>query len=136
MLILLDSNVYVSAALTPRGPGDRIVAAAEAGVVDLVASPRLLRELAAVLSRPRFRAHLSLSEVGLFVDRMEALAVVVPDPAPAGRWVRDPTDDYLVELARAAGADLLVSGDKDLLAVDPEVVKVVTPREAADGMSG
>lgn len=105
-------------------------------MVDLVVSPRLLQELRTVLLRPHFRWRLSIAEVDQFVLRMEGLARVVSDPVPTGRWVRDPKDDYLIELARAARVDLIVSGDKDLLTVDPEVVRVVTPREAVDGMSG
>lgn len=44
--------------------------------------------------------------------------------------MRDPDDDYLVELARIAKVDVLVSGDKDLLALDERIVRVLTPREA------
>jgi predicted nucleic acid-binding protein len=47
---------------------------------------------------------------------------------------RDAKDDYLVALAVAAGVGALVSGDKDLLAVDPAVVRVLTPREALGEM--
>jgi len=49
---------------------------------------------------------------------------------------RDPKDDAYLSLCAAAGADWLITGDKDLLAVDPEKVpvlpkglKIVTPRQ-------
>jgi predicted nucleic acid-binding protein len=66
---------------------------------------------------------------------MTGICRMVADPARAARHVRDPADDYLVELARTARVDALVSGDKDLLVVDPAVVRVLTPREALREMS-
>ncbi len=41
----------------------------------------------------------------------------------------DPDDDYLVALARAAGADYLVSGDRHLLELTDPEPPVLTPRE-------
>lgn len=67
---------------------------------------------------------------------MELLAETVPDPpadACAGAC-RDPDDDYLVALAEAHGATLLVSGDKDLLEVDRPGLDVRTPRDALDAV--
>jgi putative PIN family toxin of toxin-antitoxin system len=136
VLAIFDVNVFVSSIVTPGGPADRLVAAAQIGGLELVASSLLLAELDRVLRREKFRRWISVAEVERYVRGVRRMAILVPDPAPAGRWVRDQKDDYLVELARAAGVDLIVSGDKDLLAVDPEVVRVVTPREAVDGMGG
>ncbi len=67
---------------------------------------------------------------------MELLAETVSDPRPgtcAGAC-RDPDDDYLVALAEFHGATLLVSGDKDLLAVDRPGLDVRTPRNALDAV--
>jgi predicted nucleic acid-binding protein len=50
------------------------------------------------------------------------------DPPEPPRITRDPGDDYLVALAVDAGAEVLVSGDRDLIDLDVSGVKVLTPR--------
>jgi predicted nucleic acid-binding protein len=50
---------------------------------------------------------------------------MLPDPVDAPRVVRDPDDDYVVALAKDAGAEPIVSGDRDLLdepRLDPPVL--------------
>ncbi|MBV9364918.1 MAG: hypothetical protein JO286_12005 [Solirubrobacterales bacterium] len=59
---------------------------------------------------------------------------MLADPLDPPTVCRDPHDDYLVALAIIAGAELLVSGDDDLLAVEPAGggLEVVTPRQLVD----
>jgi predicted nucleic acid-binding protein len=54
------------------------------------------------------------------------------DPLDIPSVTRDPKDDYLVALAREAGADSLVSGDPDLTSLADPVLRVMTPRELLD----
>lgn len=58
-VLVVDPNVYVSAAIAGRGPTVMLVQAAAAGTVELVASPLLLRELRTTLDRPKFRRYLT-----------------------------------------------------------------------------
>ncbi len=51
----------------------------------------------------------------------------MPDPADFERFTRDPNDDYLVALARLHDADVIVSGDRDLLEWEEQSPPVVTP---------
>ena len=51
----------------------------------------------------------------------------LPDPTEVPAVSRDPNDDYLIALFRAAGADVLCCGDGDLAAVDD--LEVLSPRE-------
>jgi predicted nucleic acid-binding protein len=50
---------------------------------------------------------------------------------------RDPRDDYLVALATARGAEAIVTGDLDLLAINPDQLsfEVLTPRQLTDRLS-
>lgn len=49
---------------------------------------------------------------------------------------RDPKDDKLLELAVSGNADFLVTGDKDLLVLNPfRGVEIITPREFLDRAS-
>jgi putative PIN family toxin of toxin-antitoxin system len=126
----------VSAALgrSPQSPSVRILDAALDGRIELVMSPALLDETADVLSRPRIRKRLSADDAQLFLADVAAQVVMLADPLDPPSVCRDPDDDYLVALAVIAGADVLVSGDDDLLAVGPERtgVEVLTPGQLID----
>jgi putative PIN family toxin of toxin-antitoxin system len=131
LVVVLDVNVFVSAALSAAGPCAELVRAARDGVIDVVVSPLLLTELREVLQRDRFRSFLTLAEADAYLDELGRICRVEPDP-PAGQSVlRDPDDDYLVALASAAEAAWIVSGDADLTsaALDPPAI---TPRLAVD----
>lgn len=113
---VVDASVLVSAFLFPEsGPG-RVVALAEQGVYALHFSPILLEETCRSLFNPRLRdLH------GHTDDAVEAwcarlhdigclLAAPLPDIAPA---CRDPDDDHVMAAALAAGADCIVTGDRE-----------------------
>ena len=57
--VVLDPNVLVSGAITPRGAGARILALIDSGDLVSIASPQLVAELSAVLRRPKFRRYLA-----------------------------------------------------------------------------
>jgi putative PIN family toxin of toxin-antitoxin system len=80
-----------------------------------------------VLRREKFRPYLSLDEAEQYVSGIASRAEILADPESPPPVVRDPKDDYLVALARAAAADALVSGDGDLLALDRAGVPIITP---------
>jgi predicted nucleic acid-binding protein len=50
---------------------------------------------------------------------------------------RDPKDDMVLECAESSGADLIVTGDKDLLAVSEyKGIRILTPRAFLDELAG
>jgi len=126
--VVLDVNVLVSGALDRPGPPARIMREWSAGAFELVVSPHLLEELRDVLGRPRIERVVSVSHLATFLAALESFAILVEDP-PAERLVPgDPDDDYLVALARAGRAQVIVSGDTDLLEADTEP-PAYSPRE-------
>lgn len=132
--VLADANVLISAALarSPNAPSVLILDAALDGRLELITSPLLLREIATVLARPRLRKYLSTDEALRFVADLADQTTLLRDPPPPHPAVcRDPDDDYLVALVTAHAANVLVSGDDDLLAIDPNEldVEILTPRE-------
>lgn len=134
--VVADPGVLVSAVLSATGPPALIVDRWRAGDFDLVVSPKLLMELEEVLLRPRFRALVSEDDAHAYVDALAAEALVVADPEDVERVTRDPDDDYLVALAIAARADVIVSGDADLTQLVEPPVPVITPRELLDQLGG
>ena len=101
---------------------------------ELIVSPQLISELAGVLARPKFDRYVTPEEVADFLDMLGSDAVVHPDPAIIERATRDPHDDYLVALAKAAEA-VLVSSDRDVLEADIDDLDVVNPREFLDRLA-
>ena len=125
---VLDPNVLVAAAISPAGTPAACIRAFAEGRYELVASALLLNELQTVLRRQKFRAFLSLEDGDRFVDALARDASVVVDPDDPPQVSRDRRDDYLVALARAAGAPVLVSGDDDLLELELPDLRIVSPR--------
>ena len=135
-----DANVLVSAAIarSPQAPSVLTLDAALDGRVELVTSPLLLREITSVLSRPRLRKYVSADEATRFVADLAAQTTLLVDPpGPHPTVCRDPRDDYLVALAEANDAETIITGDLDLLVIDPGqiAVEILTPRQFADRLA-
>lgn len=129
--VLADANVLVSAAIAkdPDSPPAVILDAALDGRIELVTSPALLAETASVLARPRMRRYLTVDEAERFVGDLASVTDLTADaPLPHPAVCRDPADDYLVALAGTAGVEAIVSGDLDLLSLEPRVAAVIKPR--------
>ena len=71
-----------------------------------------------------------------YVAAFAARSAHQPDPAIQTAIVRDPKDDYLVALARAANADVLVSIDNDLLEAPVDDVTICRPEILLDRLAG
>lgn len=131
MVVVLDANVFISAALSANGPSAALVRSARAGTIDVAVSLQLLGEVRDVLRRPRFRRFLTLAEVDELIEEISSICQLEADPSSSQRVLRDPDDDYLVHLARDVGAECIVSGDADLT---DEVLEppAITPRQAVE----
>jgi putative PIN family toxin of toxin-antitoxin system len=130
--IVLDTNVVMSALLW-RGPPYRLLQTIrQQPSRQIYSSPVLLEELTDVITRPGFSERLSRigkSAREVLADYLEILELVEPIEIP--RIVRDPDDDHVLACALAAKAELIVSGDKDLLDLNSfESIPIVTPADA------
>lgn len=132
MRVVPDPNVLVSAAVAAGVSAELLDRWLLDRPFGLVICPALVEELRDVLARPKFRRWITAEEAATFVDRLEAEGEPWPDPAEVPPVTGDPKDDYLVALHRNAGAEVLVSGDSDLLELDADDVTVVTPGELLD----
>jgi putative PIN family toxin of toxin-antitoxin system len=112
---VLDTNVFVSALITPTGPSAKLVEEMQTGGLEAIVSPRLLAELEIVLGRQKFRRYFDAVAGQKFVGLLRREAVIALDPdEPAPLRSVDSKDDYLIALAFSQSARL-VSGDPDLL---------------------
>ena len=73
------------------------------------------------------RRWIDLPVAELYVETIAAVADLVPDPGEIIPLIRDSDDDYLIALARIHDAELIVSGDRDLLEWEEQRPPVVTP---------
>ena len=87
----------------------------------------VLAETYEVLSRKRFRKYIDEEDIRTFLAALAREAEYV-DVQESLRACRDPKDDKFLELAVSGRADYIVSGDTDLLALNPfRTVQIVAP---------
>jgi predicted nucleic acid-binding protein len=73
---------------------------------------------------------LPVAEVDLIVGRLKARSEHVPARGRSGWVVQDPDDDKCIDAALTAGASIIVSGDRHLLALDSvDGVEIVSARQ-------
>ena len=124
---VVDVNVIVSGLMTTTGAPARILQAIQQGDVSIIVSPAFLAELHDVLHRPKFRRWFSVAVASRTVVEIRRAGDTYSDPPESTSVTRDPSDDYLVRLARTARADCLVTGDADLVDADLADVWVLRP---------
>ena len=90
------------------------------GAFELVVSEELLAEIGRSLAYPKQREHISNEDAANFITLLRATASIVADAERPDHISRDPGDNYLVALAKASSS-VLVSGDRDLLVLAPEL---------------
>lgn len=129
--LVLDTNTVVSALLW-RGKPHTLVEATRTRPAALFTSPTLLAELADVLTRGKLAAAIAATRrtpPELFQRYRRLTTVIHPEPIPP--TVSDPDDDHVIACALSAKADLLVSGDRALLVLNPhQGIAIVTAAEA------
>lgn len=129
--ITLDTNVLVSGMLVAGGPSAQILDAWVEGRFILVTSLYQVEELVHVLSYPRIirRLNVSETELAVLIGQLLSKAVIVPGVLDLRGVTRDPKDDSIVACAVEGEAQLIVSGDQDLLALDQYAgIRILSPR--------
>ena len=132
MRLVLDTNVVVSAVIWGGTPLKLLQAAVE-GDVELYTSPALLAELRGVFGREHLASRLAQqrSSVDQALAQYGDLAIIVSPLLTPRAVPADADDDHVVAAALAAHADLVVSGDRDLLSIGSyEGIAIVSAAEA------
>jgi uncharacterized protein len=125
---VLDPNVVISGLISGTGAPALVLAAAQAGRIEVIVSPLVLEELRRALAYPKLRRLIHAEDASRAVEWLSTVARHVPDPTAAPpRHSQDPDDDYLIALAASEQA-ALVSGDQHLLVLENEI-PVYSPRE-------
>jgi putative PIN family toxin of toxin-antitoxin system len=116
--VVFDCNVLLQAAARERSVAAKCLNLAESSIIQLCVSREVLAEVEDVLNRPEIRAHfpdLSDEIVGAFLKRLQKLSMLVRLIPKEFSYPRDEDDEPYINLAVAAGADFIISRDRDLL---------------------
>lgn len=127
--MVLDTNVWISAALSQAGTPARVVGHVLARLRP-VFSDATFAELETRLWKPKFDRWLSIDLRRRILHDVSAIAdwVRVAPALSAQTWSRDPDDDHFVRAALAASAPWLISGDADLLGLAGiDGLRILTP---------
>lgn len=131
MRAVVDTNILVRGLIKPQGTVGPILLRLRHGDYTILYAQSLLEELVDVLNRPRIRRKYQLTDediqtiVSLILLRGEAVT-----PEQRITACRDPKDNKFLEVAVAGKADVIVSGDEDLLVLNPfSGIPIVTPAD-------
>ena len=132
MRVVLDTNVIVSALITPAGMPAAVVRIWLDGKFTLLTCAAHLDELRSTLEKPRVAELVKPYKAGRLVNQVKKLAKVI-DRLPRVELSPDPTDDFLLALCEGGKADYLVTGDKSgLLALGRhKTTRIVSAKEFA-----
>lgn len=127
MKVVLDTNVFVSGLLTPFGWCGEILRMAMSGSITLCVDTRILLEYHEVLSRPKFG--MDPANLAIIMDCIERTSEM-HTPAPLARPLPDEDDHPFLEVAVAARAEALVTGNLRHFPVRLRMsVRVLSPKD-------
>ena len=110
MRVILDTNVFLSALISPHGAPDIIYRAWRAAKFEVITSLVQLDELRRASRYPKFQTILQPHQVSAMVNNLQRATVL--DSLPTDVEADDPNDAFLLAMARAGNADYLVTGDR------------------------
>lgn len=115
MRLVVDTNLMIRALLSP-GPARRFFKLVPPAHVLIYHAEQIL-ELRDVAARPRLG--IAPQAVDELVDRIQRYGAAIESDLDARGDCRDPNDDYVLALALAGSADVILTEDQDLLVLDP-----------------
>jgi putative PIN family toxin of toxin-antitoxin system len=113
--LVIDSNVWIAALITPAGTARQLVDAVLELDIDILMSESTFAELVSRLDRPKFDRYREPESWNSFLTALVELALWHEDAGTATGSSRDVDDDKFLALAVTGQADAIISGDRDLL---------------------
>lgn len=111
--VVVDCNVYVSLLIGGSMVDLRDHLLSDA--VELILSQRLITEIDEQTTKTKFAKYFTTDQAAALVQLLSVIGEFHTDQDHSPAISRDPDDDYLLALAKKAKADVLLTGDKDLL---------------------
>jgi putative PIN family toxin of toxin-antitoxin system len=134
--VVIEPNVFVSSLISRKGAPASLVQAWMEGFFDLVVSDAIITEIERVLSENRLKQVFNISEehIARLVELLRKNTILVSGSAPvAGAVPPDTADEMFLAAALDGNADVIISGDKDLLEIISfQGMAILTPRQFLD----
>ncbi len=127
MKVVIDTNIWISYLLGSllQGMDEKILSKE----IKVVVSDEMLKEISEVSSRPKFKNIFTAKRIKELFSLLDSYAIVV-SPSQKVNVCRDGKDNFLLEVALEGETDYLVTGDEDLLVLDPfHNTKIVKPKD-------
>lgn len=129
--VVIDTNTWIRYLIKPGQAIRRLIE--DEWLRDrlqLVSSPELLHELAAILARPQIQALIQAAEAEVLLTAVHYKAEMLPPLGPIPAYSRDVKDDKFIACAVAGMADYLITLDNDLLILGQVAqVQILRPDE-------
>ena len=138
MRVVIDTNIFVSAAINPRGALAQVLDAWRDHQYELLISPSILEEVLEVIKRPSIRSRHGWSdeEIEIFFRGLQLFAVITPDDFAIAEVEDDPDDDKFLVCAVEGAADYIISGDPHLLDIEYyQKIPIINPNQFLDTLS-
>lgn len=111
-VFIFDSNIWISYLITRRL--DKLVSVILQHHLTVLTSRQLIEEIQGVLLRPKFKKYIKRSDIKEFIAIHLKLCSFVETDVTAN-VLKDPKDNFLLDLYDVGKATILVSGDKEFL---------------------
>lgn len=133
MRLILDTNILVSA-FAFRSQNAKIVLELAAREHILLFSEATFIELTETLFKPKFTEAIEINVIKGFLNNLKKIGIFII-PSITITACRDPKDDIFLELAITGKADRIISGDKDLLVLNPfRGIPIISAKEFLDNV--
>lgn len=114
--VIFDTNIWISFLIGKRLQIIKDLIASQQ--ITIVLSEQLLQELRMVTQRPRLKKYFPEEKVEELITLLIAISQI-HQPTIKNQLSRDAKDNFLLDLAEVSSANFLVTGDKDLLVLNP-----------------
>lgn len=125
--VIFDTNVWISFLIGKRLSG--IKEYISDGRITIITTAQLLKEIQLVTARDKVKKYFPRKSVDELIELLENIAEKI-EIEPTHFINRDPKDNFLLDLIDYSNADYLVTGDKDLLELNPfKTAEILTPKQ-------
>ena len=127
--VVFDTNVYISFLLSSKGSILELYESWKSNKLLVCCSNDIYNEVKRALKYPKFKKYCKAEEIESLLDRIEVFCRFFSSKNYL-KVCKDPDDDKFINLALDAGADCIITGDRDLLELEEfQGIKILSPKE-------